>query len=117
MFEEGNGGQVEEPRRDDAAAAPHFRDVGEIEVILIVLRIAQGRSLSVGFAMRFAGIGVLENVQAFRISRHQTVFDAVVNHLDKMAGAGGAAVEITFFGRSAYFVSSGRAVNVAAAGR
>src|SRR5207302_9703399 len=42
LFEKGDGGQVEKPRRDNAAAAPDFRDVREIEVILIVLWIAEG---------------------------------------------------------------------------
>src|SRR5437879_9193590 len=51
LFEKGDGGQVEEPRCDDAAAPPDFRNIREIEVIPIVLWIAQGRSLRVGFAM------------------------------------------------------------------
>src|SRR5436309_11856663 len=67
--------------------------------------------------MRFAGVGVLENVQALRVGRHQTVLDAVVNHLDEMAGAGGAAVKIALFGGATYFVASGSARNVATAGR
>ena len=117
LIEKRNSGQVEKPRRDNAAAPPDFRDVREIEVILIVLWIAQGSGFRVGLAMRFAGVGVLENVQALRVGRHQTVLDAVVNHLDEMAGAGGAAVKIALFGGATYFVASGSARNVATAGR
>src|SRR6185503_10068707 len=39
--------QIEQPGRNDAAAPPYFRDVGEVEVELIMLRVAQGRRLGV----------------------------------------------------------------------
>src|SRR5438876_679017 len=117
LIEKRNSSQVEKPRCDYAAAAPDFRNICEVEIILIVLRIAQGSGFCVGVAMGFAGVGVLENVQALRVGRHQTVLDAVVNHLDEMAGAGGAAVKIALFGCATYFVASGSARNVATAGR
>src|SRR5277367_306541 len=34
LLQQGDGGQIEKPRGDHTAAAPHFGDVGEIEVIL-----------------------------------------------------------------------------------
>ncbi len=56
--------------------------------------------------MGFAGVGVLENVEALGVGGHQTVLDAVVDHLDEVACAGGAAVEIAFFGGAACFLAS-----------
>src|SRR6266852_5775949 len=53
---------VQRPGCDDAAAAPHFGDVGEIEIVLIVLWIAERSGFCVGFAMGFAGISVFENI-------------------------------------------------------
>src|SRR5216684_2438912 len=117
LVEQGNGGQIEQPGSDNAAAAPHFRDVRKIEIVLIVFRIAERGGFRVGFAMRLAGVGMLENVQAFGVSGHQAVLDAVVHHLDEVAGAGRAAVKITFFGSARHFVAAGSAINVAAAGR
>ena len=40
-----------------------------------------------------------EHVQALRVSRHQPVLDAVVDHLDEMACAGRAAVQVAERGR------------------
>src|SRR6266481_9457545 len=36
LIEERNGGQIEQPRCDNAAPAPYFRDVRKIEVVLVV---------------------------------------------------------------------------------
>ena len=46
-LEQRRGGEIEQPGGDDAAAPPDFRDVGEIEVVLIVLRIAERRGFGV----------------------------------------------------------------------
>src|SRR5260370_35035414 len=70
-----------------------------------------------GLAMRLVRGGVVENGQAFGVGGHQAVLDAVVYHLDEVAGAVRAAVVITFFGSSRHFVAGGRALIVAAAGR
>ena len=67
--------------------------------------------------MRFAGVGVFQNVEAFGVGGHQAVFDAVVNHLDEMACAGRAAMEIALFGGAAGFFAAGSAIDIAAAGR
>ena len=41
------GGQVEQPRADDAAAPPDLGDLGEVEVVLVELGLAQRRRLGV----------------------------------------------------------------------
>src|SRR5262245_32533021 len=40
VLDECGGRQVEEPRGNDAAASPHLGDVGQIEVVLVMLGIA-----------------------------------------------------------------------------
>ena len=42
------------------------------------------------------GVGVAQDVEALGIGLHQAVFDAVVHHLDEMAGAAGAGVQVAF---------------------
>src|ERR1700716_4713448 len=82
-----------------------------------MLRAPQRRGFRVGLTVGLARVGMLENVQALSISRHQTVFDAVVDHLDEVACARGAAVKIAFFSRAGHLVASGRSIDVAASGR
>ena len=41
------GGQVQQPGGDHAAPPPHLGDVAEVEVVLVVLGVAQGRGLGV----------------------------------------------------------------------
>ena len=48
----------------------------------------------------FANVGVPQNVQPFGIRFHEAVFDAVVNHLDEMAGAGRPAIQVAFLSRA-----------------
>jgi hypothetical protein len=51
---------------------------------------------------------VVQNIQAFRQRGHHAVFDAVVHHLDEMAGAAGPAVEIASVGCGAGAITAGR---------
>ena len=104
------------PRGDDATAAPDFCNVREIEIILVVFGIAERRGLGIRLAMGFSGVGVLKNVEPFRVGGHQAVFDAVVHHLHEMSGPGRAAVEIALFSSSANFFASRSAIGVSAAG-
>src|SRR5262245_10719775 len=53
-----------------------------------------------GFASNFAHARVPEDIEPLGIRRHQAVFDAVVDHLDKVAGAARPAVQIAI-GRGA----------------
>src|ERR1700722_13134849 len=116
-IEKRNGGKVEEPGSDYAAAAPDFSDIGQIEFVLIVLGVAQRCGFGVALLLLLADVGVLEDVKAFGVGGHQAVFDAVVDHLYEVPGAGRAAVEVAVFGGSDGFFSAGSAIHVAATRR
>ena len=110
-------GQVQQPRGDDTAASPQLGDVGQVEVVLIVLGVAQRRGLGVDRMRLLADIGRAQNAETFGIGRHQPVFDAVVHHLDEMAGAVWPAMQIALLGRAgAQFLASRRGRDVAPAG-
>src|SRR3546814_13704327 len=52
----------------------------------------------------------LEHVEPFSIGLHQTVFDAVVDHLDEMARAGRTDVDVALLGtRTLNFLARGGA--------
>src|SRR6266849_373057 len=116
LLEKRDGGEIEQPGSDDAAAAPDFGDVSEVEIVLIMFGIAQRRGFGVGFVVLLADIGVLQNVQAFRVRGHQAIFDSVVHHFHEMTGAGWATVEIAFFGSAGSLLAPRSAWSVAAAG-
>src|SRR5262249_13576671 len=40
--------EIKEPRRDDTAASPYFRDIAQIEIVAIELGIAQWRGFGIG---------------------------------------------------------------------
>src|SRR5579863_2861754 len=61
----------------------------------------------------FLRVGVVEDVEALGISLHDAVFDAVVHHLDEVAGAGRPAVEIAVFSRALIGRTAGCAADVA----
>src|ERR1041385_6335506 len=42
---ERRGGEVEQPGRDDAAAAPHLGDLGYVDVVAVVLGLEERRDL------------------------------------------------------------------------
>src|SRR6476661_8546976 len=66
--------------------------------------------------MGFSGVGVLKDVEPFRVGGHQAVLDAIVHHLHEMSGTGRAAVEIALFGSSANFFASRSPISVSATG-
>src|SRR6266702_3005868 len=114
LLQQGNGGQIEQPGCNNAAAAPNFGDVREIEIVLIVFRVAQRSGFRVGLAVGLAGVGVLQDVQALSVGGHQAILDSVVHHLDEVARAGWAAMEVSFLGRPANFIPPGCTGYVAA---
>src|SRR5680860_192408 len=109
-------GQVQEPRGDDAAPAPHLCRGTDVDVVLVVLRLSQRRGLGVLGALVLAGVRVLEDVQALGVGGHDAVLDAVVHHLHEMTCAGRTAVEVSLLGRARITAEPRRAVNVAQAG-
>src|SRR5271155_2188411 len=113
-----DGGGVEQPGSHDAATAPDFGDFGEVEVVHVVLGIAEGSSFGVALASdMLAGVGVLENVKTFGVGGHEAVLDAVMNHFDEVSRAAGATVEIAVFsGAAGNFFAAGSAIDVAASG-
>ena len=103
------GRQVEQPRGDHAAAPPDFGDVGQIEVVLVVLGIAQRRRLGVDRRASACRRWRLAGCHALGIRGHHPVLDAVVHHLDEMAGAVRAAMQVALLGRAAGLVAARRA--------
>src|SRR5262249_6763476 len=94
------GGEVEEPRRDDAAAPPDLGDLRKIEVVLVVLGMAQRRGLGVDLALLLPGVGLEEDVEPLGVRRHEAVLDPVVDHLHEMPRAGGATVKVALLCRA-----------------
>ena len=82
-----------------------------------MLRIAQRRRLRVGFTLPRPRVGGVQNAQALGIRGHDAVFDAVVNHFDEMARAVRTAMQVALFGGTAKLLATGRAGNIADAGR
>src|SRR5580692_5244602 len=54
-----------------------------------------------------ADIRGAQNSQPFRVGGHDSVFNSVVNHLYKMAGTVGSAVQITLLGGAVDLVATG----------
>ena len=100
-------GKIEQPRSDHAAASPDLRDVGEVEIVLIVLGIAQRRRFGIDDAGFLADVGGFEDAQPLGIGRHHAVFDAVMHHLDEMAGAVRSAMQIALLGCAVPFSRPG----------
>src|ERR1700736_1843092 len=55
----------------------------------------------------------MENRETFRVRRHDAILDSVVDHLDKVAGAVWAAVQVALFGGPINLVAPRGARNVA----
>ena len=108
-IEERDGGQVQQPRGDDAAATPDLGDVGQVQIVLVVLGVAQRRGFGIDGALLLAGVGVAKDVQPLRVGGHDAVLDAVVDHLDEVARAARTAVQVAVFGGAAYLLPTGRA--------
>src|SRR5437868_13345848 len=69
------------------------------------------------FRRQRLAIGVLEDVKPFGIGLHQAVFDAVMDHLDKMPGADGAGVNIALLDPGIASLAPGGARDIADARR
>ena len=83
------------PRRQTSAMS------AQVQVVLVVLGIAQRRRLGVDLLRAACRCWHAEDIEALGIGGHQAVFDAVVDHLDEMPGAVRAAVQIALLGGAA----------------
>ena len=81
------------PRRQTSAISGIFR----------TKRSSSGRSFEVLVA---------QDVEAFRVGLHQSVFDAVMHHLDEMPGAGWPGVNVAPLGAGGGILAAGRARNI-----
>ena len=117
ILEQGGRRQVQQPRGDHAAAPPHLGDVAQVEIVLVVLGVAQRRRLGIDRVRLLADIGVAQDAHALGVGGHDAVLDAVVHHLDEVAGAARPAVQIALLGGAADLLASRRARDVARAGR
>src|SRR5262249_43684002 len=63
-----------------------------------MFRVAQRCRLGIDLMFLLADIGGLQDAQAFGVGGHDAVLDAVMNHLDEVASAIGAAMQVTLFG-------------------
>src|SRR6266436_2028630 len=105
-LEQGAGCEVEQPRADHAATPPEFRYIGQVEIILVVLWTAQRCRLGIDVLLLLADVGVFEDVQSFGVGCHDAILNAVVDHLDEMAGTMGATMIVTLFGSAIDFFAS-----------
>src|ERR1700761_2487709 len=94
-----SGGQAEQPRANHAAAPPDLRDLGQIQVVLIELGTMQRRGFGVDILRLLARIGVVEDVQTLRVSRH----DSVLNAAYAETGALWPAMQVALIGRAGVF--------------
>src|SRR5262249_37304423 len=54
-----------------------------------------------------ADVGIPQDAQSLGVGGHDAVFDAVVDHLDEVAGAVRPAVQVTLLGGAADFFATG----------
>src|SRR5206468_10928487 len=85
----------------------------EIQIVLIMLGIAQRSRLGVYRILLLADIRVAQDAKSFRISGHDSIFDSVMNHFHKMPRAVRAAVKISLLAGSAELFASGGSRNLA----
>src|SRR6185312_9035907 len=105
------------PGCDHATAPPELGDIAQIEVVLIVLGVAERRRFGVDLVQMLADVGIFEDSHTFGVRGHDAVLDSVVHHFYEMAGAVLTTVEIALFGGATEFFAAGSARYIAWAGR
>ena len=113
---QGGGGEVDQPRADHRAAPPHLGDVRHVDLVLVVLRVAQRRRLGVDLPLAPPGVGMVDDRQPLGDRAHHSVLDAVVDHLHEVARAAGPAVQVAVLG-GAPRLAAGRGLGRSGAGR
>ncbi|CAO5247632.1 hypothetical protein FAGKG844_420034 [Frankia sp. AgKG'84/4] len=114
---QGGGGEVQQPGGDHAATAPDLGDRGGVEVVLVVLRVAERGRLRVVLGRLAADVRLLQDGEALGESGHHAVLDAVVDHLHEVPGTVRPAVQVALFRLGRLAGAAGRALDRAHAGR
>src|SRR6266851_1198913 len=86
--------QIQQPRSNHAPTPPDLSHIRQIEVVLIMFRITQRRSLSVDLSHMLADIGSFQHTKPLCVSRHHPVLNPVMHHLDEVSAAIPATVQI-----------------------
>src|ERR1700722_14881209 len=105
--EERGGGEIEQPGGDYTTAPPHFRDLRQIEIVLIVFGLAQRRRLGVDCVILLADIGRAQDPHALGVRGHDPALNSVVHHLHKMPRAAWPAMKVALLGGATDLVASG----------
>src|SRR6266536_1966603 len=110
VLNQGARRKIQEPRCDYTAAPPYLGDVLQIKFVLVMLRIPQGGCFGVDLAaLALSDVGGAQHGQSFRIGCHDSVLDAIVDHLYEMAGTVGTAVQVALFGAAIEIFATRRA--------
>src|ERR1019366_6635008 len=100
VLRERGGTEIEQPGGDDTAAPPDLRDIRQVQCKALILR-------------QVLRILVAKDIEALGISLHQSVLDAVMHHLDEVAGAGRTGMNVAAFGTGIAFRAARRTRNIA----
>src|SRR2546421_11707099 len=109
VLEQGTGRKVQEPGTDDTATTPQFSDIWDVQIVLVVLWVAQWCCFGINLLLVFANIGVTQDIQSLGISRHDTVLNTVVNHFDEVTSTVRPTVQIALLSCPSYLLASRRA--------
>ena len=90
------------PRRHSSATS------GEVELVPVMRRLAQRGGLRVHLRGVLPDRGAAQDVEPLGVRRHHPVLDAVVDHLDEVAGTRGSAVQVAVLGGAAPRRPAGR---------
>src|SRR5262245_41327590 len=71
-----------------------------------MLRVAQRRRFGIDLMLLLAHVGGSQDAQTLGVGGHDAVFDAVMNHLDEVARAVWAAMQIALLGCAAGLLAS-----------
>src|SRR5690348_11885697 len=82
-----------------------------------MFRVAKRRRLGIDRAVLLSNVGIAKHSQSLGISRHHTVLDTVVNHLDEVSGAVWPAVQVAQLGCAVEFLPSRGSRDVSSTGR
>src|SRR5262245_23053946 len=77
-----------------------------------MLRVSQWGCLGIDRVLFLAYVGVAQDPEPLSVGGHDAILDTVVDHLDKMAGAVGTAVQVSLLGGAIQLLAARRAWDV-----